>query len=95
MKGGYFMAEVNADLSVTTKQTITGIYNIAKKAVESGKPIVIYGMNYDGKNTTPICVFGWLDGDTYIFNASVLQVFIDKNDGLTVALNSGVEPKSE
>lgn len=89
------MAEVNADLSETTKQIITGIYNIAKKAVESGKPIVIYGMNYDGKKTTPICVFGWLDNDTYIFNASVLQVFIDKNDGLTVALNSGVEPKSE
>lgn len=95
MKGGYFMAEVNADLSKTTKQTITGIYNIAKNAVESNKPIVIYGMNYDGKPTTPICVFGWLDGDTYIFNASVLQVFIDKNNGLTVALNGGVEPKSE
>lgn len=95
MKGGYFMAEVNADLSKTTKQTITGIYNIAKNAVESGKPIAIYGMNYGGKKTTPIYVFGWLDNDTYIFNASVLQVFIDKNDGLTVALNGGVEPKSE
>lgn len=94
MKGGYFMAEVNADLSKTTKQTITGVYDIAKKAVESGKPIIVHGMNYDGKKTTPICVFGWLDNDTYIFNASVLQVFIDKNDGLTVALNSGVEPKS-
>lgn len=95
MKGGYFMAEVKADLSETTKQTITGVYNLAKKAVESGKSIVVYGMNYDGKETTPICVFGWVDGDTYIFNASVLQVFIDKNDGVTVALNSGVEPKSE
>ena len=84
MKGGYFMAEVDADLSKTTKQTITGVYNLAKKAVESGKSIIIYGMNYDGKKSTPISVFGWLDGETYIFS-----------DGLIVARNSGVEPKSE
>lgn len=90
MKGGYIMFEVDADLSDTSKKTISGIYEKAKTAINSGKPIVIYGMNYDGKKSSPIMAFGWLDGETYIFSASVLQVFIDKNDGLQVALNSAI-----
>ena len=93
MKGGYFMAEVNADLSNNNDQTISGIYDIAKKAVESGKSIIIYGMHYDGKKTSPINVYGWFDNEMYIFFSGVLQINIDKKDRLRVILNMDVEPR--
>lgn len=90
MNGGYFQAYAEIDLSKTSKQTISGLYETAKKAVASGKPIILYCANYDGKKSTPIQVFGWLDGTTYIFSSSVLQVFIANDDGVTVALNSAI-----
>lgn len=90
MNGGYFQAYAEIDLSKTSKQTISGVYEIAKKAVASGKPIILYGANYDGKKSTPIQVFGWLDGTTYIFSSSVLQVYIANDDGVTVAVNSAI-----
>lgn len=90
MNGGYFQAYAEIDLSKTSKQTISGLYETAKKAVASGKPIILYGANYDGKKSTPIQVFGWLDGTTYIFSSSVLQVYIANDDGVTVALNSAI-----
>lgn len=90
MNGGYFQAYAEIDLSKTSKQTISGIYETAKKAVASGKPIILYGANYDGKKSTPIQVFGWLDGTTYIFSSSVLQVYIANDNGVTVALNSAI-----
>lgn len=90
MNGGYFQAYAEIDLSKTSKQTISGLYETAKKAVASGKPIILYGANYDGRKSTPIQVFGWLDGTTYIFSSSVLQVFIANDDGVTVALNSAI-----
>lgn len=90
MNGGYFQAYAEIDLSKATKQTISGIYETAKKAVASGKPIILYGADYDGKKSTPIQVFGWLDGTTYIFSSSVLQVYIADDDGVTVALNSAI-----
>lgn len=90
MNGGYFQAYLEIDLSKTTKQTISGAYQLAKSAIKSGKPIILYGADYDGKKSSPIQVFGWLDGTTYIFSSSVLQVFIANDDGITVALNSAI-----
>lgn len=90
MNGGYFQVYAEIDLSKTSKQTISGLYETAKKAVASGKPIILYGANYDGKKSTPIQVFGRLDGTTYIFSSSVLQVFIANDDGVTVAFNSAI-----
>ena len=88
MKGGYFMMEVNADLSKSQTQTITGVYELAKKAVGSGKPIIVHGMNYSGLKSTPICAFGWLRNDSvYILNAGQFLISIERNDGLTVSLN--------
>lgn len=90
MKGGYFQAYLEIDLSKTTKQTVSGAYQLAKSAVKSDKPIILYGANYGGKKSSPIQIFGWLDGTTYIFSLSIYQISIANDDGITVALNSAI-----
>lgn len=85
MNGGYFQVYLGIDLSKNkTKQTIPGAYQLAKNAVKSGKPIILYGADNGGKKTTPIQIFGWLDGTTYIFGFSLFQVSIADDDGATV-----------
>ena len=84
MNGGYFQVYLGIDLNKKTKQTISGAYQLAKNAVKSGKPIILYGADYDGEKTSPIQIFGWLNGTTYIFNSSVIQISIADDDGITV-----------
>ena len=84
MNGGYFQLYLEIDLSKQTKQTITGAYQLAKSAIKSGKPIILYGADSDGKKSSPIQIFGWLNGTTYIFGSSVFQISIDDDDGITV-----------
>ena len=73
MNGEYFQLYPEIDLSETTKQTITDVYQLAKSAVKSGKPIILYGANSGGKKSTPIHIFGWLDGTKYMFPSSVFK----------------------
>ena len=84
MNGGYFQLYLEIDLSKKTKQTILGAYQLAKSAIKSGKPIILYGADNDGKKSTPIQIFGWLNGTTYIFGSSVFQISIADDDGITV-----------
>ena len=90
MNGGYFQLYLEIDLSKTTKQTIPGAYQLAKSAVKSGKPIILYGANSGGKKSTPIPIFGWFDGTTYVFASSIYQISIADDDGITLtyAINS-------
>lgn len=84
MNGGYFQVYLEIDLNKKTKQTISGAYQLAKNAVKSGKPIILYGTDYDGKKSTPIYIFGWLVETKYIFGSSVFQISIDVDDSITV-----------
>lgn len=84
MNGGYFQLYLEIDLSKQTKQTIPGAYQLTKSAVKSGKPIILYGANSDGKKSSPIQIFGWLNGTTYIFGFSFFQVSIADDDGITI-----------
>lgn len=84
MNGGYFQLYLEIDLSKKTKQTISGAYQLARSAVESGKPIILYGADSDGKKSTPIQIFGWLNGTTYVFGSSVFQISIADDDGITI-----------
>ena len=91
MNGGYFQLYLEIDLSKPKqKQTILGAYQLAKSAVKSGKPIILYGATNADKKSTPIPIFGWLNGTTYIFASSVYQISIADDDGITVtyAINS-------
>lgn len=84
MKGGYFMTKINANLSETNPQTIKGAYNVAKKAIESEKVIVVYGLKYGEKTTTPICFFGWIGSNGVILNAGRYSILISEDDRVVV-----------
>lgn len=87
MVGGYAMVDCGgANLLADSSQTITGLYDQCKKAVDSGKPILAYNCNYGtGVPMTPIPVFAILESGNYIFTASILQITVTSADALTVA----------
>lgn len=83
MKGGYIMVDCKG-LNLTggsTPQTITGIWNDAKTALASGKPIVTHNCVYGtGIKVSPIVCFGWYISTTEIvIVCSTIHVHI-KND---------------
>lgn len=86
MVGGYAMVDCGgANLLADAPQTITGLYEQSKKAVESGKPILAYNCNYGvGVPMTPIPVFAILEAGVYIFTASILQFRVASNDSVTI-----------
>ena len=83
MVGGYAMVDCGgANLLADAPQTITGLYEQSKKAVESGKPILAYNCNY--VPMPPIPVFAILEAGVYIFTASILQFRVASNDSVTI-----------
>lgn len=84
MNGGYFQLYLEIDLS-ETKKTITGAYQLAKSAIESGKPIILYGATNAGTKITPIQMFGWFDGTSYAFGFTAFEVSIASDDSITVS----------
>ena len=89
--GGYIMVDCTGfDLSDTTEQTITGLYNRTLDAMKTGKAIQCMNTNWDGKPITPIEVFGWNDNGTIYMNSCILQVSIKTGDKVTVAVNPAI-----
>ena len=90
MNGGYIMIDCKKlNLLSQSTQTISGLYNAVKEAMETGKPIfannLLYGENYP---ISPVHVFGKFDGseDEYIvLTASILQVWVKNDDTVTIA----------
>ncbi len=74
------------DLTKTTKQTVTGIYDRCVEAMESGKIIIATNCYYGSAEVTPIHVFIVRNTATKLCaTASVLQVFIESNDKVQVS----------
>ena len=87
MNGGYILVDCN-NLDLTkgeTPQTIAGIYDVTKKAMATGKPIVacncIWG---SGKPVTPISIMAIDFGDVIICMAATLQIIITPASVVTI-----------
>ena len=69
----------------STAQTIPGIYETVKQAMETGKAILACNCLWGDKTVTPISCFSlqW-DESTIIVTASTLQVHITNADSITI-----------
>lgn len=83
---GYIMVDCTGlNLNVATEQTITGLYNRAKAAINTGKPCYAVNCNMSGAPCTPVSVAAWEeDADTIIATGHVFRVAIENDDGVTV-----------
>lgn len=90
MNGGYAMVDCKGlDLTGgSTPQTITGIWNDAKIALTSGKPIVAHNCVYGaGVKVSPVTCFGWYISTTEIvIVGATIHVHI-KNDNTVTTLD--------
>ena len=92
MNGGYFLADCGGlDLTGgSTPQTISGIWNLAKTALASGKPIIAHNTVYgSGVPVSPVTCFGWYISSTEIvIVGATLHIHI-KNDNTCTVLDVG------
>lgn len=82
MKGGYIMVDCQKiNLLDQTTQDVSGLYQTALAAVNSGAPIIAYNCEYGvGVPMTPINVFAIIEAGVIIFTASILQIRINSDD---------------
>lgn len=67
------------------KQTIPGIFVKAAEAYNTDKPIIAFNMQYgEGVKLTPVAVMAIMEGGKYCFTSSVLQIWVDNEDGVEV-----------
>lgn len=89
MKGGYAMVDC-AGLDLTKgeeSQTIAGLYNRAKTAFESNKPVFAFNCVWGTRGiVSPIQVFGvdWGQAVGMIFTTSTLQIRVTPDDGVII-----------
>lgn len=82
-KGGYVLVDCSGlDLTQTSATSLSGIWNKAKNALASGKPIVasncIYG---EGVAVSPVTCFGfYLASDEICIVGATLHIHITDND---------------
>ena len=88
VKGGYLLIDCKGLnlLGGSTPQTIAGLWDVCKRALEMGKPIYacncIYGT---GHPMSPVAVMGQLeDTDTIVLTSSILQIWVKDDNTVTV-----------
>lgn len=90
MNGGYVMVDCGGlDLTTgSTAVTIAGIWDMAEKAIKSGKPIMAHNTKYGtGNPVTPVPCFGWYISSTEIVMVgATIHVHI-KNDNTVTTLD--------
>lgn len=85
MNGGYILVDCTGlEINETEKQTISGIFAKIKKAYETNKPVYAYNCTFNGARMTPIAVMVNPIGADYVGTASTLQLWVDKDDGVTI-----------
>lgn len=83
--GVFYIENAPINLSVTTKQTIAGIYSAISTAYELQKPTVIEGCTMGTANLSPISVtIRPGTGTNYIIRSGVFDITVDNADGVTV-----------
>ena len=83
---GYILVDCTGiNLLAGEKQTVTGIFSKSTEAYESDKPIWAINLQYgEGVKMTPVPVMAIKEGGKYCFTASVLQIWVDSEDGVEV-----------
>ena len=83
---GYILVDCTGiNLLAGEKQTVTGIFAKSTEAYESDKPIWAINLQYgEGVKMTPVPVMAIKEGGKYCFTASVLQIWVDSEDGVEV-----------
>lgn len=87
MKAGYVLVNCGGlDLLSESTQTIAGLYNKVKSAMETGKMIIAENIIWgSGKPITPISVFAIDMGDYGIYiTASTLQIRVNSSNQVTI-----------
>lgn len=89
MKGGYIIADCTGiDLTSVSSQSIPGIWEKAKTAIASGKPIVAHNCVYgEGVPVSPVTCFGWYISTTEIvIVGATLHIHI-KSDNTAIVVD--------
>lgn len=86
MSNGYILVDcAGINLLAGEKQTVSGIFAKSTEAYESDKPIWAINLQYGtGVKMTPVPVMAIKEGGKYCFSASILQIWIDEDDGVEV-----------
>ena len=66
MKGGYAIIDCEG-LDLGDMGTVTGLYDKAKKAIKTNKPLVLTGLVNGNQAFTPIMAFGGEESATSVF----------------------------
>ncbi len=82
---GYIMVDCGGlDLNDSTEQEIEGIYDRAKDALKTGKPVYAANCVMSGAPCSPTSVIAWEESNTIVATGHVLRITIAKDDGVTV-----------
>ena len=83
---GYIMIDCTGlNLLASESQTVNGLYAKCVEALETGKPCIACNLIYGaGVPMSPVPVFGIYEDDNIIFTASVLQIVVTPEDGVTI-----------
>lgn len=86
MANGYIMVDCTGiNLLAGEKQTVSDIFAKSTEAYDSNKPIWAINLQYgSGVKMTPVPVMAIKEGGKYCFSASILQIWIDDEDGVEV-----------
>lgn len=86
VKGGCAYIDCKGmDLLADSTQTIAGLFNQCKAAIDNKKEMVAVNCVYgEGVPLTPIRVFAIEQGGSYCMSASILQVWVNSSDEVTV-----------
>lgn len=86
MNGGYINVSIDGlDLSLSTAQEISGIWDKAVQAMGTGKPIIVAGCSYGEAAVSPVTCFGWyIADDEIVIVGATLHVHIKDDDTATV-----------
>lgn len=87
MNPGYILIDcTGVDLTVSTQQTVAGIYEKVAGAYAAGKPVFAGGMVYgDLGEISPVPLMLNRDGGTgYFATSSILQVHVETGGKVTV-----------
>lgn len=86
LKGGYAMIDCKGlELTETDPQEIEGVWEIAKKALESGKPIIAYNCVYNNAPVSPVESFGWaISATEIVIVGATLHIHVKSDNTATV-----------
>jgi len=86
MKGGYYLLDgTGVNLASAEAQSIAGSWAKAKKAVDSGKPLVMCGTKFSTVPVSPVPGFGWyLSSTEIVLVGATLHIHVKSDNTVTV-----------